>query len=253
MSLDLALVSQIIYLREGEVNPGDEEKVIRYKKKMSDWKRDLVDGISTKMPPREEMLLDLFQLENSFNGYWCEGEKCGCSRTHWVVHTSKSNWWDCMHNDCACSPPLVWDDLEQTYYRFFLSCDGKKKKNVWMPEPIGNMASTINYKWGEKERKERSEKEREEENCAENQQSANYGYCCHQHAKVAKTEHEKRMKQMKKQKDEVNKLVDGPDHCIHCDEDPSCVFIQIESYLCENDEIHYDADDYGKDEQRTNN
>ncbi len=30
MSLDLVLVGQIMYLHEGEVNPGDEEKVIRY-------------------------------------------------------------------------------------------------------------------------------------------------------------------------------------------------------------------------------
>jgi hypothetical protein len=44
---------------------------------------------------------------------------------------------------------------------------------------------------------------------------------------------------MKKQKDEVNKVVDGPYHCIHCDEDP-CVFIQIESRLCEDDEIYFD-------------
>jgi hypothetical protein len=56
-----------------------------------------------------------------------------------------------------------------------------------MTKPIGNM-ETINYKWnkfqmGEKKRKERIEKEKEEENCAENQQSAQmYGYCCRQHA-----------------------------------------------------------------------
>jgi hypothetical protein len=44
MSLDLALVSQIMYLREGEVNPGDESRVVRYKKKMSDWRQDAVSG-----------------------------------------------------------------------------------------------------------------------------------------------------------------------------------------------------------------
>jgi hypothetical protein len=44
----------------------------------------------------------------------------------------------------------------------------------------------------------------------------------------------------------VNKKIDGPDHCIHCDEDP-CVFIQIESLSCENDEINFDEEDYGKD------
>jgi hypothetical protein len=37
--------------------------------------------------------------------------------------------------------------------------------------------------------------------------------------------------------------VDGPDHCIHCDEDP-CVFVQNESRLCENDTIYYDICDY---------
>jgi hypothetical protein len=74
------------------------------------------------------------------------------------------------------------------------------------------------------------------------------GYCCHQHAKVAKKEHEDDSKtQMKKQRgDEVNKVVDGPDHCIHCDEDP-CVFIQIESRLCENDEMYFDEEHYAKD------
>jgi hypothetical protein len=120
------------------------------------------------------------------------------------------------------------------------------KKNIWMTKPIGNMA-TINSKGGAKKRKERGEKEREEENYAQNQQSAqNYSYCCHQHAKVAKTEQEERKKQMKKQKDKVNIVINGPDHCIHCDECPF-VFIQIESRLCENDEIYYDEDEYGKD------
>jgi hypothetical protein len=96
----------------------------------------------------------------------------------------------------------------------------------------------------EKKRKERSEKEREEESCKQSAQ--NYGYCCHQHAKVAKTEEEERRRQMKKQKDEVNKLVDIPDHCIHCDDNP-CVFIQIKLRLFENDEIYYDKNDYRKD------
>jgi hypothetical protein len=115
-----------------------------------------------------------------------------------------------------------------------------------MTTPIGNMA-TINFKQGEKNRKERGEKERKEENCAENQQSVqNYGYCCHQYAKVAKTEQEEGNKQRKKQKDKVNKAIDGPDYCIHCDEDP-CVFIQIKSGLCENKEIYYYEDEYGKD------
>jgi hypothetical protein len=115
-----------------------------------------------------------------------------------------------------------------------------------MSKPIGNMA-TINYKRGEKKRKERDEKEREEENCADNEKSGlNCAYCCQQHAKVAKIEHEESKKQKKKQKETVNKMTDGQDHCIHCDEDP-CVFIQIESRLCENNEIYFDKEDYDKD------
>jgi hypothetical protein len=97
--------------------------------------------------------------------------------------------------------------------------------------------ATINYKRGEKKRKEREDKEKEEENCADNPKSAlSCRYRCHQHAKVARMEHEETKKQKKKQKKTVNKIIDGPDPCIHCDEDP-CVFIQIESRLWENDKI----------------
>jgi hypothetical protein len=127
----------------------------------------------------------------------------------------------------------------------FLSCDGKTKKNVWMSKPVGSMA-TINYKRGEKKRKERKDREREDENCADNQKSAlNCGYCCHQHTKVAKMEHEE-SKRQKKKKETVKKMIDGPDHCTHCDEDP-CVFIQIELRLWENDEIYFEEEDYDKD------
>jgi hypothetical protein len=38
MSLDLPLVSLVMYLQEGEINPGDEVKVISFEKKMSDWR-----------------------------------------------------------------------------------------------------------------------------------------------------------------------------------------------------------------------
>jgi hypothetical protein len=114
-----------------------------------------------------------------------------------------------------------------------------------MLKPIGSMA-TISYKRGEKKRKEREDKEREEENRADNQKSAlNCGYCCHQHAKVAKMEHEE-SKRQKKKKETVKKMIDGPDHCIHCDED-RCVFIQIESGLWENDKIYFDKGNYDKD------
>jgi hypothetical protein len=40
--------------------------------------------------------------------------------------------------------------------------------------------------------------------------------------------------------------VNGPDYCIHCNEDP-CVFVQIEVRLCENDAIYYDEEEYVKD------
>jgi hypothetical protein len=40
--------------------------------------------------------------------------------------------------------------------------------------------------------------------------------------------------------------VNGPKHCIHCDEEP-CGFIQIGLRLCENDEIYYNKGEYMKD------
>jgi Fe-S-cluster-containing dehydrogenase component len=64
-----------------------------------------------------------------------------------------------------------------------------------------------------------------------------------QHAKGAKTEHKTYKKQMKRQKEKVKQLVDGPEQCIHCDKDP-CDFIQIEMRLCKNDDIYYDSADY---------
>ena len=115
-----------------------------------------------------------------------------------------------------------------------------------MLKAIGKVAAII-FKQGEKNRKERDEKEREEENCADKQKSAlNCGYCCHQHAKVAKMEYEESKKQKKKQKETVKKTIDGPDHCIHCDEDP-CVFIQIESRLWKNDEVYFNDEEYDED------
>jgi hypothetical protein len=52
------------------VKPGDEAKVTRCETKMLDWKRDVVDG--SKNFRKEEMSADLFQLKNSFKGYWYE-------------------------------------------------------------------------------------------------------------------------------------------------------------------------------------
>ena len=119
MSLDLDLVSQIMYLREGEVNPGDEAKVARYEKKLSDWKRD-VHGKSQIIATKEDMSSEMHQLATNLEGYWCEGVKCMCERTHWVLNESMTNCWECMHDPCACGAPLVWEEEEQAYFRFFL-------------------------------------------------------------------------------------------------------------------------------------
>jgi hypothetical protein len=78
---------------------------------------------------------------------------------------------------------------------YLFSCDGITKTNIWTTQPTTNLA-TINYKRGEKKREDRQEQVREQEICAEDQQTAqNHGYCYHQHVKVAKTEHKKYKKQ----------------------------------------------------------
>ena len=59
-----------MYLREGEVNPGDEAKLVRYKSQLSDWKRD-VHGNSKIIPTKEDMSSEMHQLGNNFGGYWC--------------------------------------------------------------------------------------------------------------------------------------------------------------------------------------
>jgi hypothetical protein len=64
MSLDLPLVSLAMYLQEGEVNPGDEGKVIRFEKKMSDWRRDVVGGL--KNFRREDMSSGMCKVEKGF-------------------------------------------------------------------------------------------------------------------------------------------------------------------------------------------
>jgi hypothetical protein len=172
-SLKLDLVSQVMYIRNGEVNPGDEAKVERLESKMSDWKRYVIGD--SKNFTRDEISFDLHQVEKNFDGYWCEGDKCACKRTHWVIHESESNCWECMHDPCACNPPLELDQAEKAYFRFFLSCDGKTKTNIWLTRPTSDVA-TINYKRGEKKRKDRREKEKEEENYAQDQEYAqNHG------------------------------------------------------------------------------
>jgi acylphosphatase len=53
MSLELDLVSQVMNLRDGEVNPGDKAKVERFESKMSDQKHDVIGD--SKNFTREEM------------------------------------------------------------------------------------------------------------------------------------------------------------------------------------------------------
>ena len=173
-----------------------------------------------------------------------------CKRTHWVLHDSPSICWDCVHDPCSCEAPLVWDDAEKAYYSFFLSCDGKTKKNIWMTEPDSDIEKVV-YRQAEKKRKERIEKREDEENCQHNQQLAKEeGFCCYQHATEMKRESAVKLERKEKSK-RMKRTVDGPDHCIHCDEDP-CVFVQIEARLGENDAIYYDAYEYKKDPSKCN-
>jgi hypothetical protein len=72
MSEELPLVSQVMYLREGDVKPGDEAKVERLERKLLEWKRNVV-RVGKKMPTssREEMAFDMADVENNLEGYWC--------------------------------------------------------------------------------------------------------------------------------------------------------------------------------------
>jgi hypothetical protein len=151
-----------MYLHAGEVQPGDEAKVVRLEQKLSDWKRDVVDGegMDLPMPSKNDMASDPYDMVKekiNLRGYWCQGEKCVSSRTHWVLHSSERICWECRHDPCACSPPLVWDETEQAYCRFFLSCDGKTKNNIWLSEPTSDLAK-ISFK--RREKKERDNKEK---------------------------------------------------------------------------------------------
>jgi hypothetical protein len=96
-----------------------------------DWKRDVVArvGKGSSTPSREDMASDIVQVENNLEGYWCEGEKCMSSRTHWVMHSSETICWDCRHDPCACSVlPLEWDEAEQAYY--FCFCRATVKPRI---------------------------------------------------------------------------------------------------------------------------
>ena len=53
---------------------------------------------------------------------------------------------------------------------------------------------------------------------------------------------------MLEEKHRQKQKVDGLDyHCIHCDEDPSCVFMHIELHPCENDTLYYNEGEHTKD------
>jgi hypothetical protein len=104
-----------MYLREGVVKPGDEARVERLERKMFDFERDVARvGKKKQTSPREDI-----DVENKLEGYWCEGEKCLSSRTHWVLHSSETICWNCWHDPCVCAAPLVWDEAERAYYLFF--------------------------------------------------------------------------------------------------------------------------------------
>jgi hypothetical protein len=177
-----------MYLREGEVNPGDEAKVIQYEKNIrmetrcfgGKLREDAVEGPNCYRHYQTRKWLQRILVRGS--------QMRVPEKSLGRLYSSKSNCWDCMHDPCACNPPLVWDDEENGCYSFFLSCDGRTKRNTWMTQPTGAIA-TINYKRGEKRKKDMIEKEKEEYKCVENQRSAQeYGYCCHQHATVANKE-----------------------------------------------------------------
>jgi hypothetical protein len=79
--------------------------MVRYENKIYNWQHDVGDRINIKYgsekPTKEEISADLFQLERSFNRYWCEEETCACAHPHWVLHASDFACWECMHNPCS--------------------------------------------------------------------------------------------------------------------------------------------------------
>jgi hypothetical protein len=66
----------------------------------------------------------------------------------------------------------LWFRMKKRMYTSpFLSCEGSTKKNIWMFEPLTNVAK-IDFKCKEKKRKETDDKKREEEECHNNQKVA---------------------------------------------------------------------------------
>ena len=102
------------------MEPGDHAKVERLESKLLDWKHDVVDRVGKELPRplKADMASNMVQVKNNWEGYWCKGEKCISSPTHWVLHSSETICCDCGHDPCACAAPLVWDEAEQVYYHF---------------------------------------------------------------------------------------------------------------------------------------
>jgi hypothetical protein len=83
MSAELPLVSQVMYLREGVVKPGDKARVERLERKMFDFERNVARvGKKKQTLSREDIASDMAGVENKLEGYWCEGDKCLSSCTH---------------------------------------------------------------------------------------------------------------------------------------------------------------------------
>ncbi len=175
----------------GSTSPSSSESESDLSSTPFDFERDVARvGKKKRTSPREDIASGMVDVENKLEGYWCKGEKCLSSCTHWVLHSSETICWDCWHDPCACSVPLEWDEAEQAYYLFFLSCDGKTKKNFWLSQPKSERAR-IAFRRKEKNKKESMKRRKEEEDCADNQRTAqNEGFCCHHHAKRLKLKDE---------------------------------------------------------------
>jgi hypothetical protein len=247
-SEELCLISQMMYLQEGEVYPEDEAKIIRLEKQIKDWKRDIV-AKEPKKPGAErhtknQMAAALWGILNAGDGYWCQGKQCECARSHWVIFDANNFCYECHHDPCACQAPLYWNPVEDAYYRID-ERSKKVNKNVWMCEPKSNYE--VKRWW--KHQKEISDHDdrRAEIRACENQQrqAQDHGFCCYAHA--VKRKEERRTEELKKKA----RTIDGPNHCISCDDDP-CAFLQIETRLCDNDDIYFVKKEYEADTEAYN-
>jgi hypothetical protein len=237
---ELSLISQIMFLQHGEVDPENASKMIRLEKQVVDWKRDVVDkqtaNASTEEHTFNSMAAAVWELLNDGDGYWCQGKTCECERSHWVRFEQENYCYECQHEPCACHAPLVWDEGEDAYYRINKRSP-KYNKKVWMSQP---KTVPVVKRWWKEQKQISDDDDRHQElrECEENQREAqNHGYCCYSHA-VQRKEEEKKENTKKKAR-----MIDGPDHCISCDDDP-CAFLQIEVKICENDDIYFVTEDY---------